>query len=90
MSNEEKILEMLAAMQADIAALKKDSATKNDLAAMEKRILEQSTVNMRVLLEGIVDPKFGLLADGLKLVQEKMVPAEVLETQRTALTCWRR
>lgn len=79
MSNEEKILEMLAAMQADIAALKKDSATKDDLAAMEKRILEQSTINMQVLLEGLVDPKFNLLADGQKLIQEKMLPMEALD-----------
>lgn len=49
------------------------------LQEMEKRILEQSAANMRVLLEGIVDPKFGLLADGLKLVQEKMLPAEAIE-----------
>lgn len=48
------------------------------LQEMEKRILEQSAANMRVLLEGIVDPKFGLLADGLKLVQEKMLPAEAI------------
>lgn len=79
MSNEEKILEMLAAMQADIAALKKDSATKDDLTAMEKRILEQSTINMQVLLEGLVDPKFNLLADGQKLIQEKMLPMEALD-----------
>ena len=49
------------------------------LQEMEKRILEQSAANMRVLLEGIVDPKFGLLADGLKLVQEKMLPVEALD-----------
>ena len=79
MSNEEKILEMLAAMQADIVALKRDSATKDDLAAMEKRILEQSTINMQVLLEGLVDPKFNLLADGQKLIQEKMLPMEALD-----------
>lgn len=59
--------------------LERTTATKDDLAAMEKRVLEQSTVNMQVLLEGLVDPKFGLLADGLKLVQEKMLPMEALD-----------
>lgn len=69
----------MEAMQTDIAALKRDSATKDDLAAMEKRVLEQSTVNMQVLLEGLVDPKFNLLADGQKLIQEKMLPMEALD-----------
>ena len=82
MSNEEKILEMLAAINGRLDGVEKrleGTATKDDLAAMEKRVLEQSTVNMQVLLEGLVDPKFGLLADGLKLVQEKMLPMEALD-----------
>lgn len=59
--------------------LERTTATKDDLAAMEKRVLEQSTVNMQVLLEGLVDPKFNLLADGQKLIQEKMLPMEALD-----------
>ena len=71
MSNEEKILEMLAAMQTDIAALKRDSATKEDL----DRVLVES----KIMQEGYFDPKFGLLGDQLKLVQEKMLPMEALD-----------
>ena len=71
MNNEEKILEMLAAMQADIAALKRDSATKEDL----DRVLVES----KIMQEGYFGPQFGLLADGLKLVQEKMLPMEALD-----------
>lgn len=63
MSNEEKILEMLAAINKRLDTM----ATKKDLA------------DTKVLMEAYFDPKFGLLADGLKLVQETQIPAEALE-----------
>ena len=59
--------------------LERTTATKDDLASMEKRVLEQSAVNMQVLLEGLVDPKFNLLADGQKLIREQMLPMEALD-----------
>ena len=58
-------------MQADIAALKRDSATKEDLS--------QVLTDSKIMQEGYFGPQFGLLADGLKLVQEKMLPAEAIE-----------
>ena len=63
MSNEEKILEMLAAINKRLDTM----ATKDDLS------------DTKVLMEAYFDPKFGLLADGLKLVQEKMLTAEAIE-----------
>lgn len=57
MSNEEKILEMLSAMQSDLTALKEDvSALKEDVAeikevqAQHTEILEEHTVALNELL----------------------------------------
>lgn len=44
------------------------------LKEMEARIIEQSSINMRVILEGYVEPKFDLLADGHKLLLETLAP----------------
>ena len=44
------------------------------LKEMEARIIEQSSINMRVILEGYVEPKFNLLADGHKLLLETLAP----------------
>ena len=41
-----------------------------DLQEMEERI----TRSMAVLIEGDVTPKFSLLTDGIKDIQEKLVP----------------
>ena len=41
-----------------------------DLQEMEERI----TRSMAVLIEGDVTPEFNLLADGIKDIQEKLVP----------------
>lgn len=71
MSNEEKILEMLAAINKRLDTLERTTATKEDL----DRVLVES----KVMQEGYFSPQFGLLADGLKLVQEKMLPMEALE-----------
>ena len=87
-------------MQADIAALKRDSATKEDLSSVSKRLdtlerttatkddlaamatkedLSQVLTDSKIMQEGYFGPQFGLLADGLKLVQEKMLPMEALD-----------
>ena len=34
---------------------------------------------MMALMEGYFEPKFNLLADGQKLIQEKMLPMEALD-----------
>ena len=38
------------------------------LAQHKKEILKESSANMRMLLEGYVDPKINLLADGQKTI----------------------
>ena len=67
MSHEEKILEMLAAINKRLDTLERTTATKDDLA------------ETKVLMEAYFDPKFGLLGDQLKLIQEKQLPAEALD-----------
>lgn len=42
------------------------------MAQQKKEILEESAANMRAILEGYVEPKFNLLADGLSAVNEKL------------------
>lgn len=76
MSNEEKILEMLTAINKRLDTLEKTTATKEDLAAMATK---DDLADSKVLMEAYFDPKFGLLVDGLKLVQEKMLPLEAIE-----------
>ena len=47
--------------------LERTMATKEDLA------------DTKVLMAAYFDPTFGLLADQLKLIQEKQIPAEALD-----------
>ena len=47
--------------------LERTMATKEDLA------------DTKVLMAAYFDPKFGLLADQLKMIQEKQIPAEALD-----------
>ena len=47
--------------------LERTMATKEDLA------------DTKVLMAAYFDPKFGLLADQMKLIQEKQIPAEALD-----------
>ena len=65
MSNEEKILELLQGMKAEMADM------KTEIRDAEKR--------MMALMEGYFDPKFNLLADGHKLIMEQLVKKEDLE-----------
>ena len=65
MNNEEKILELLQGMKAEMADM------KTEIRDAEKR--------MMALMEGYFDPKFNLLADGHKLIMEQMVKKEDLE-----------
>ena len=44
------------------------------MAQQKKEILEESAANMRTILEGYVEPKFNLLADGQKTLLEAMTP----------------
>ena len=63
MNNEEKILDMLAQMQTDIAELKSTQAQ-----------MQTDLTRVAVTQENIVLPQIQLLADGQKEIREMLVP----------------
>ncbi len=75
----------MAALQKDMAALQKDTATlQKDTAVLQKDMvtkeeLQQAKGDMMALMEAYFTPKFNLLADQIKLTQEKQAPMEALE-----------
>nr|WP_325230057.1 hypothetical protein [uncultured Oscillibacter sp.] len=75
----------MAALQKDMAALQKDTAAlQKDTAALQKDMvtkeeLQQAKGDMMALMEAYFTPKFNLLADQIKLTQEKQAPMEALE-----------
>lgn len=83
MSNEEKILELLQGMTTRLDRLEskvdklecKVDQQKTELQAE----IKASKSRMMALMEGYFEPKFNLLADGQKLIQEKMLPMEALD-----------
>ena len=119
MSDMEKILEILGAMnrrmdtmQEDISVLRSGSATKEDVGALKedmgslkedvgtlkedvgtlkediaahkrematKEDLRHAKGEMMALMEAYFEPKFDLLAEQIKLIQEKQVPMEAME-----------
>ena len=42
------------------------------MAQQKQEILKESTSNMQVVLENLVEPKFNLLADDLRVIREKL------------------
>ena len=83
MSNEEKILELLQGMTTRLDRLEskvdklecKVDQQKTELQAE----IKASESRMMALMEGYFEPMFNLLADGQKLIQEKMLPMEALD-----------
>ena len=83
MSTEEKILELLQGMTTRLDSLEskvdklecKVDQQKTELQAE----IKASESRMMALMEGYFEPKFNLLADGQKLIQEKMLPMEALD-----------
>ena len=75
----------MSALQKDMAALQKDMASlQKDTAALQKDMvtkeeLQQAKGDMMALMEAYFTPKFNLLADQIKLTQEKQAPMEALE-----------
>ena len=75
----------MSALQKDMAALQKDMASlQKDTAALQKDMvtkeeLQQAKGDMMALMEAYFTPKFNLLADQIKLTQEKYAPMEALE-----------
>lgn len=49
------------------------------LQEMEKRVLEQSAANMRIILESAVQPQFNLLAENQQAILEKVAPKSRVE-----------
>ena len=58
-------------LKGDIAAHKREMATKEDL--------RHAKGEMMALMEAYFEPKFDLLAEQIKLIQEKQVPMETME-----------
>ena len=68
----------MAALQKDMASLQKDTAAlQKDMVTKEE--LQQAKGDMMALMEAYFTPKFNLLADQIKLTQEKQAPMEALE-----------
>lgn len=72
------------ALKDDMSALRTASATKEDIAALKSEMateenLQQAKSEMMALMEAYFEPKFDLLAEQIKLIQEKQVPMEALE-----------
>lgn len=77
-------LRAVSATKEDLSALRAVSATKEDITALKKEMatkedLQQAKGEMMALMEAYFEPKFDLLAEQIKLVQEKQIPMEVLE-----------
>ena len=68
----------MSALQKDMASLQKDTAAlQKDMVTKEE--LQQAKGDMMALMEAYFTPKFNLLADQIKLTQEKQAPMEALE-----------
>ena len=72
MNNEEKILELLQALDAKIDRQKEELTT--EINAAERR--------MQVLMESYFTPRFNLLAENQQIIQEKMATKEDLRDYR--------
>lgn len=68
MTNEEKIIEILAAMQADMAEMKGDIST-----------LGNTTTKINVRIENDIMPRLNLLAEGHTMLAEKLAPKDRVE-----------
>ena len=77
--------EDVGALKEDIGSLKEDVGTlKEDIAAHKREMatkedLRHAKGEMMALMEAYFEPKFDLLAEQIKLIQEKQVPMEAME-----------
>ena len=77
--------EDVGTLKGDVGALKKDVGTlKEDIAAHKREMatkedLRHAKGEMMALMEAYFEPKFDLLAEQIKLIQEKQVPMETME-----------
>ena len=77
--------EDVGALKGDVGTLKGDVGTlKEDIAAHKREMatkedLRHAKGEMMALMEAYFEPKFDLLAEQIKLIQEKQVPMEAME-----------
>lgn len=77
--------EDIGSLKGDVGALKGDVGTlKEDIAAHKREMatkedLRHAKGEMMALMEAYFEPKFDLLAEQIKLIQEKQVPMEAME-----------
>lgn len=77
--------EDVGALKEDMGSLKEDVGTlKEDIAAHKREMatkedLRHAKGEMMALMEAYFEPKFDLLAEQIKLIQEKQVPMEAME-----------
>lgn len=77
--------EDVGALKEDMGSLKEDVGTlKEDIAAHKREMatkedLRHAKGEMMALMEAYFEPKFDLLAEQIKLIQEKQVPMETME-----------
>ena len=96
MNNEEKILEMLGQMQADISGIKSDQAAmKADQATMKADIADIKTeqaamkadiAGNKTRLDVEVMKQFKLLAEGQQTILETLAPKSRLEALEDEMT----
>ena len=67
---DEKDLQAIAQLMADM-----ENRMDQKLAQQKQEIISE----VKVLMEADVMPKFNLLADGIKAINEKMIPAEAID-----------
>lgn len=95
MNNEEKILEMLGQMQADISGIKSDQAAmKADIAGIktEQSAMKADQAAMKADIAGIktrldveVTQRFNLLAEGQKDILDALTPKSEFEKLRSEM-----
>ncbi len=52
---------------------------------MIAKLNSESEARMMVMMEGYFEPKFNLLEEQIKLIQEKLIPAEALDETEARL-----
>ena len=75
MTNEEKILEILAGLQSDM------SGVKTDIAGIKTNVvgLQTGMAEIRMDIENRIDPQLQALAEGQKTILETLAPKNRVE-----------
>ncbi len=83
MTNEEKILDILALMQSEMQGMKGEiQGVKHDMQSMEDRLnqkIEDTRTDIMTYIESAVNPKLEILAEGHRAILDSMVPLNRVE-----------